>query len=382
MAGFGDAAFRNAVAISNGHLIPRSLTLSFSMPASDVVEATGPDAYLRALMLALRRITELFDEDREVMHVLLADGLPEYLGLENLGDLLDAVPRYLRTTALPDVAVTLAPRSPLTPSQLVDAGCTRGTLAEEVDGPEASVELERALAGAGFKVREYRLDDAQPSAARSWVRRIEHALGWQPDQLRLRAVLKPGDAASAARVSQGVALLEQHGYVAGGADMFVRHPPHPLRPAQLGTRYCDLHGLLRAERTDLIGIGPGAISQVGDVYCQIGTDFPRWRAGLESGHLHVERGLILSAWERMVAETMQSLACDHELDTVAMEARHDSLFPQLLHDAMPRLQRVLEDGLARWDRKTLRLTARGKPFWAAVADCFRSPDAPAPGLGM
>ncbi|WP_305805122.1 coproporphyrinogen III oxidase [Stenotrophomonas sp. YIM B06876] len=382
MAGFGDAAFRRAATISNGHLIPRSLTLSFATPGTAVVAGVAADAYLHALMLALRRTTELFDEDREVMHVVLAQGLAEYLGLRNLGDLLDAVPRYLRTTALPEVAVTITPGSPLVPAQLVAAGCSRCILVDDRGGAEP--EFGSAWADAGFQLTEYRLDVGLSCADRPALARIERALAWQPDQLRLPwpGPEPDGTAPAVAGGCAVAATLERHGYVAGGADTYVRHAAVPLRAVPPGARYCDLHGLLRAERTDLVGVGPGAASQVGDVYCQFGGDYPRWHAALERGHLHVARGLILSAWESMVAETLQSLACDYALDTVAMESRHGSLFLQLRHAARLRLQRVLDDGLAVWERKTLRLTPRGKPLWRGVADCFGSPDVAAPGLEM
>lgn len=387
MVGFGDAAFRTATGISNGHLIPRSLTLSFCIPDAREQHRIEPSAYLRSLLVGLRRVTEFLDEDREVMHVVLADGLPEYLGIRNLGSLLNAVHRYLRTTAFHEVAVTVNPGSEIEPALLASAGCTRGILAGGAGTGFAESEAGRgageAMAAAGFHATAYRLGDGPfPIADRQWLARLEQALEGHPDQVLLSWRARGCSAASAACILQAVALLEQQGYIAGGADTYVKRDNAPIRTTQTGTRYCDLHGMLRSERTDMIGIGLGATSQVGDVYCRVSTDHLRWSAGLETGHLCVERGLILSENERMRAELMQALACDYELDTMAMEARHDPLFARCLEEALPRLEQVVEGDLAYWDQQVLRLTPLGKLLWRAVADCFRDPDFPAPHLGM
>lgn len=372
-ADFGDAAFRTAAGISNEHLIPRSLTLSFCMPGEQDRHRVEPDAYLKSLLVALRRITELFDEDREVMHVVLADGLPEYLGVQRLGHLLDAVPRYLRTTAFPDISVTVRAGSEINPLLLAAAGCTRGTLIENADPAraDASPDAGKAMVTAGFQGTAYRVCLASDADHR-WAARMERALEWRPDRVLLQWPGQGCDADAAARILQAAALLERRGYAACGADTYARRGHASFGATRMGAAYCDLQGMLRPERTDMIGIGPGATSQVGDVYCRTSTDYLRWSAGLESGHLCIERGLLLSESERMCAELLQSLACNHALDCTAMEARHE-LFPQCLEDALPRLGHVLDGNLAYWEQKILRLTPLGKLLWRAAADCFRSP---------
>ncbi len=377
LLGFGDAAFHTAAGISNEHLIPRSLALSFCMP-DNPCHGVEPAVYLKSLLVALRRISELFDEDREVMHVVLADGLPEYLGVHHLGHLLDAVPRNLRTTALPDISVTVRPGSAIVPSLLAAAGCTHGTLVENANlaGADTCPDVGKALASAGFHGIAYRVCMGS-GADRRWAARMERALEWRPHRVLLQWPGQGCDAEAAARILQAAALLERCGYIAGGADTYVRRDHAAVAATQMGAAYCDLQGTLRPERTDMIGMGPGATSQVGDVYCRTGSDYLRWSAGLESGHLGIERGLVLSEGEKMGAEVMQALACNHALDCAAMEARHP-LFPQCLEEALPRLGHVVDGNLAYWDQKILRLTPLGKLLWRAVADCFRPPSVSCP----
>ncbi|PAM48350.1 coproporphyrinogen III oxidase, partial [Acinetobacter baumannii] len=101
---------------SNEHLIPRGLTLGFQ--TGRMGRDVPAERYLDTLLAALRLQADALAEDREVVAMVLQLGLAEALPPSLLGQLLDAVPRHLRTVARPQVEVRLDAGSAVAPAEL------------------------------------------------------------------------------------------------------------------------------------------------------------------------------------------------------------------------------------------------------------------------
>lgn len=364
VCGFGDADFAEAVRVGNDHLIPRSLTLCFGAPRSGLPIAPGD--YLRCLLRALAGAARLFDEDREVLYIVLGEGLPELVGCGGVARLLNAIPQSLRTAAHADVAVLLRPGNPVALRSLVGAGCTRGILLD--DGTASAVSrlaAREAIAGAGFAATGHVLA-GYPDALR-----VEEVLAWLPDRVGLAwlAAVGPELPRLLADTAQ---RLGEAGYVPAGADTFAMAPSPPWRRGGRA-QYCDLTGTVRAERTDLIGIGAGAESQLGEVFCQAIGDPARWCAAVAAGRLGIERGLVQSQDEAIRAEIMQSLACDHRLDARATQCGDAVRFHDEFASGLARLRPLEEQGLVAWNDQVLSLSFTGALLWRIVAACFQHP---------
>lgn len=375
--GFGDMGFGEAIRVSNDHLIPRSLSLHFSASAPEQLARITAEDYLRGLLAGLGRVAELFDPDREVVHIALGEGLPEFLGAPGVARLLDAVPRRLRVVARPEVAVTLRPGSVAGVAELAAIGCTRATLLDTGDTPaEWLWPLQEALSGAGFAVT-VQLPVSVRAAADACLERLDATLAWRPDRVALDWHAAAADAAPgtlAPLLVQAAQHLQRAGYQPGGTDLYLRaHDPLLRRPPFAQARYCDLGGVEHAERTDLIGIGPGAQSQVGEVLCRSAREFGRWRAALGAGRFGIEQGLILSQDECIRAEIMQALACEGRLDIQEVEMNHSLAFRDYFAPALTRLQPLLDDGLACWQGRTLLLSYMGRLLWRIFVGCFQHP---------
>lgn len=365
-AGFGESGWRVAVRASNEHLIPRGLTLGFQAGRAGQVDAAAP--YLDTLLTALRRQADVLAEDREVVAMVLQLGLAEVLPPGDLGQLLDAVPQHLRTVARPQVEVRLDAGSALSPAQLRAVGCTRLNVIDRAEAPGPTLLAQSRQVG--FTARYYQLrvpsmDDG------GFIERVHEVLAEAPERVLLPApCAMPADPA-AGQWLQAWRLLRDAGYVAIGGDHYQRGDlPDPNGPGD-GQRHCDLAGVPRRDRSDFIGLGLSAYSQIGEVFYRLEDDLPRWQARLQSGHLGVTAGLILSEQETLSAEVAQSIACDHSVDAAAFEWRNGIPFEACFADTLPALDPLLARGWAHWDARVLRLAEEGRLLWRMMAACFR-----------
>lgn len=363
-SGFGEAGWRSALLASNEHLIPRSLTLGFQAARAEV----GGEAYLRALRDGLRLHAGLLANDREVVALVLQLGLAESLLPALLEQLLEAVPQQLRTVARPQVEVRLDAGSLREPAQLRAVGCTRLTVIDRpgADGPGL---LARAQA-AGFTACYYQLR-VPSSVDPDYLPRLQRVIAAGPARILLPApCLAPTHPCAATWFGAWRQLVEA-GYVPIGGDHY-QHPDRaPPATARDAYRYCDVVGVPRRERTDFIGIGAGACSQVGEVLCRLDEDPARWQARMEGGHTGVVAGLILSEEEALANDAVQRIACDHALDVADFEWCNARPFAEVFEDARARLGPCLAHGWAYWDGQVLRLRAEGILLWRIIAACFR-----------
>ncbi|MGR4896900.1 coproporphyrinogen III oxidase [Stenotrophomonas sp. LARHCG68] len=364
--GFGDAGWRTAIRASNEHLIPRGLTLAFQAPRRQ--PAGDAQAYMQAMLASLQLHRAALAEDREVVAVVLRRGLAELLTPALLGHLLDAVPQHLRTVARPQVEVRLDAGSGIAPDALRQVGCTRLNILDsaDADGPA----LLRRAQQARFTACYYQL--SVPSQDdRAFLPRLHAVLALAPERILLPSPrhLPPAPAVDGWwRAWQDVLAA---GYLPMGADHYQRADcAHPERRGD-GIRHCDMAGVPRRDRSDFIGIGLGACSQIGDVLCRQEQDLGRWLARLDSGHPGIVSGLILSEDERLADEAVQSIACDHALDVAAFEWRNGLRVGECFGEALASLSPFVEQGWLRHDGRMLRLQHEGQLLWRMIAACFR-----------
>lgn len=367
-SGFGEAGWRSALLASNEQLIPRSLTVGFQAARVEV----GGEAYLRALLEGLRLHAGLLAGDREVVALVLQLGLAEHLAPALLEQVLEGVPQQLRTVARPQVEVRLDAGSLREPAALRAVGCTRLTV---IDRPGANGPglLARAQS-AGFTACYYQLRVPSRSDP-DYLQRLQRVVAGGPARILLPApCLAPTQPCAATWFGAWQRVVDA-GYVPIGGDHY-QHPDRaPPATARDAYRYCDVVGVPRRERTDFIGIGAGACSQVGEVLCRLDEHPARWQARMDGGHAGVVAGLILSDAEVLANDAVQRIACDHALDVADFEWCNARSFAEVFEDVQARLAPCLAQGWAYWDGQVLRIRAEGMLLWRIIAACFRPPSA-------
>lgn len=364
--GFGENGWRAAVRASNEHLIPRVLTLGFHAPRAGQVDS--PDTYLQAMLSCLRTHAAHLAEDREVVAVVLQQGLAEQLSPDRLAQLLDAVPQHLRTVARPQVEVRLDATSTVHPAALRGVGCTRLNVIDHPGaiGPTILAQGQKA----GFTACYYQLRVPSTEDAH-FLARLRAVLALAPERILLPSPSDHQPSPSADYWWQAWEDVLAAGYKPLGGDHYQRGDCPPPERRGDGLRHCDLAGVPRRDRSDFIGIGLGACSQIGDVICRQESDMGRWQQQLLNGHAGVAAGLILSEQERMIDEVVQSIASDHALDIAAFEWRNGHYVGECFGESLAGLAPFVERGWLQWDGQVLRLRHEGVLLWRMIAGCFR-----------
>lgn len=370
--GFGEASWRAAIRASNEHLIPRVLTLGFQ--AFRAGQMGDPAVYLQALLSGLQLQASELAEDREVAAVVLQLGLAEALPPALLVKLLDAVPQHLRTVARPQVEVRLDAGSGIAPAQLREVGCTRLNVIDRAGarGPELLAQGQQA----GFTACYYQLR-VPSSDDIGFLQRLHAVLALAPERILLPSPCASVESPSADYWWQAWTDVLAAGYLPMGGDHYQRADGTPPARRGDGARHCDLAGVPRRDRSDFIGIGLGACSQIGDVICRQESDMARWQSRLQAGHSGVVAGLIFSEHERLTDEVVQSIACDHALDVAAFEWRNGLPFAECFQEALTALPTMIDNGWVRWDGQQLHLQREGQLLWRMIAACFRTTTADA-----
>lgn len=401
---FGDKAFLDAIATSNGDLIPRRLSLHFTAPEiyqprlyNDCgqvppAEPGSAGAYLHRLVRELTLVGNLFDRDRDVVQVSLDPGLTGLFGPDELAELFDSASRHFHVLGAGrrDIVVTLDP-----------ARCDRGVLAayaalgvnragfalrypqrDDGGGVDPANLAEECRAAGISNVRIDLMYGAPDQDQRSVLGQLAAALAARPDRVGLRDCAHLPESfpqvagtglAQCDPLMRAMTLLDcdrhlRHaGYHHLGMDLYVLEHDPLLRAQAKGQLYRDALGFGAHGETELVGFGVGAISQIGPTYAQAAIHLRRWESAIDAGRRAIQRGVILDEDDIARSELIQALVCNGRLSLKPFEARHLIDFPTFFADALARLAPL---GLVEVDTDAIRLTAVGRLVSRVAAACF------------
>jgi oxygen-independent coproporphyrinogen-3 oxidase len=148
-------------------------------------------------------------------------------------------------------------------------------------------------------------------------------------------------------------------------------PGDELSLAQAGgSLRSNFMGYTTHDDTDLIGVGVGAISHVGDSFSQNQRNSRSWKAAIDSGRLPTWRGLRLDADDVLRSELIQQLMCNGAIDKSALEARFGISFDEYFSAELGRLPPLVADGLLEIEPKSIRASSRGRLLLRIIAACF------------
>ena len=122
--------------------------------------------------------------------------------------------------------------------------------------------------------------------------------------------------------------------------------------------------------TDLIGLGAGARSRIGDAWFQSYAELAAWESAIDMGDLPVWRGLWLDADGRLRSEVVQALLCTGTVDIPHLEELHGIVFEDYFQAEIAVLQPLLDAGLAQLGTRELQLGLQGRLALRAVCSSF------------
>lgn len=404
---FDDIAFLDAVATSNGDLIPRRLSLHFAAPniqqasfgvdrgSMPTVAPGRAGAYLDRLVRELALVGGLFDRDRDVVQVSLDPGLTSLLSPDHISDLFDSASRHFHVlgTGRRDIVVTLDSThfDPGVLAAYAALGVNRAgfALPSGLDHEHACVEPAAGVeacrkAGLG-NVRVDLLYGAPRQSQNAVLAQLAIALQARPDRVGLRdcahlpdsfgqppgtAQEPPDPLERATTLLACDRQLREAGYRHLGMHLYVlEHDPLVLARAR-GQLHRDALGFGAHGETDLVGFGVGAISQIGATYARSAAHLRRWEAAVDSGRRAIERGVVLDEDDVARSEIIQSLLCYGELALRPFEQRHQLDFRDYFAQALACLSQLAVAGLVETGPDAIRLTSSGTLVSRIVAACF------------
>lgn len=176
------------------------------------------------------------------------------------------------------------------------------------------------------------------------------------------------------RLRQSLAIadcLTQAGYVRIGLGHFAKSDDRLARSTAPGGLHRNFLGYTADDAPILIGFGPSAISSLAQGYAQNLSDPRRYREAIAAGRLPIDRGLALTAEDRLRRAVIERIMCDLEVDFGAQARAHG--LPQLTFDRERiRLAALAADGVIEIDETRCRVPAIMRPFIRSVASVFDS----------
>lgn len=359
-------------------------------------------AYLDRVLLEIDRAASALGSRTTVDEIHLGGGTPSAFPPEEIARLLAHIEDrfFVRTGA--EIAMEVDPRrtSQEMIVELSEVGINRLSMGVQDFDPEvqraigriqSSAQTEAVIAGARQgRMRSVNIDliYGLPLQTRErFAKTVAHSIALSPDRIALFSfAYVPQSRPTQKRIDKTElpssiekmrlfldarrAFLDA-GYVAIGMDHFAR-PDDPLavaaREGKL-TRSFQGYGVLRD--ADIVGFGMSAISDVGSAYAQNESRLPDYDRRLDAGDIPVARGVTLTLDDERRRFVIRELMCNFAIDESAVRARFDVGF-EAFGDALERMQRAADDGLAVVKTGRIEVTKLGRFFVRNVASAFDS----------
>jgi oxygen-independent coproporphyrinogen-3 oxidase len=413
---FGASDYRQHALTTNEDPVPKPLSIYVHVPfcqspcfycgcnrevTRDINKA---DVYLTYLTREIKAQSKLFDRDRRVLQLHLGGGTPNFLSTEQLTELIDTlrIEFNFEHQDLREFSIELDPRwiSPEQVRTLALLGFNRASLGvqdfdpavqEAINRVQSIAETQAIIAAArasGFRSINldliYGLPKQTLASFRSTLERVCHI---KPDRIALysyahlpnifraqRHILTedlPSPAIKLSLLGAAVEILGKAGYHYIGMDHFALSNDDLTIAQKNHTLQRNFQGYSTHAECDLIGLGVSAIGHIGDSYAQNFRDLKSYYDAIDSGHLPIAKGVVLTTEDTLRAQVIQALLCHGEVDFITLEQRYPGLsFEDHFAYELGRINRLAQDGLVDVSTTHIRVTPRGRLLMRVIAMAF------------
>lgn len=414
-ADFDEAALRAAIRASNEEPIPRPLSLHVHVPfcmspcfccdCDRIItcDQNHADRYLERLYREIELIAPLFDRDRPLRQLHLGSGMPNFLDIAQMRELMESLARRFSFSheQVREYAIEIDPRfaDAAYVAGLGELGFNRIAVGIQDFEPQVQQAVNRiqsvehirevidAARAADFSSVSVDLICGLPrQTLDGFTRTLEQIVALGPDrvavhgyaylpesfkaQRQIDAAELPDAATRWALFGRALERLSAAGYVYIGMDRFARGDDELARAQRNRTLQHNFRGYSTHGDCDIIGLGVSAVGGIGDSYSENACDLAGYYAALDGGRLPVMRGLRLDEDDLIRRELIGELICHRGVDKAAFGARHRLLFDEYFLRERQRLRPLITDGLLLEDGAVLRVTSRGWLLLRIIAMCF------------
>lgn len=409
--GFGNAEWRAELA--NSQHPERGLSLYVHIPFCDSLcfycgcnmvatqryEKVEP--YLQALFREMDAVAALTDPRRKVEQLHLGGGTPTYLKPADIVRLMDGIRARFRIADDAELGCECDPRE-LTREHLAalrECGFNRVSFGvQDLDHrvqvainrvqPQPLVEtVYRWARELGFASVNMDLIVGLPhQTPTSFARTLDVVTDWAPDRFavfgyahvpwmkRHQKLIQERDLpVFSTRLLLGELIhdrLSNAGYVDIGLDHYARPGDEMVQAQRNKTLWRNFQGYTTHRDCDIHAFGASSISQTEWAYAQNEKSLRGYQSGVAADGLAIERGLRLTAEDRLRRDAITHVMCDLELDGTVFGERWGVDCWQHFAAALPGLREQEADGLLRFDNEVLRVSERGRRFLRNIAMNF------------
>lgn len=164
--------------------------------------------------------------------------------------------------------------------------------------------------------------------------------------------------------------LTAAGYVYIGMDHYARPGDELVKAQQAKTLYRNFQGYTTHKNSDIYAFGASSISQTDEVFVQNTKDLKEYKARVGEGRLPVERGLRVTAEDKLRRDAITTIMCDLELDKARFGRKWGIDFDAHFADALADLQDMAADGLVTLSPDKIAVTQPGRIFLRNIAMPF------------
>jgi oxygen-independent coproporphyrinogen III oxidase len=361
------------------------------------------DSYVLRVIKEIALRAGYFSRARPIDQMHFGGGTPSYLPIKSLIAIVDSLGSYfgLSQDGARDFSIEVDPRgvdfaklSAMTQAgfnrisfgvQDFDIGVQRAI--NRVQPFELVENVYSSARRAGFASINldliYGLPRQTPSTFRAT---LKHVIELRPDRLavygyahmpsmfkaqkRIITSELPNAAERIELLQLAIATLSAAGYVYIGMDHFALPTDGLSLAKQNGTLHRSFQGYTTHARRDLVALGVSAIGHIGDLYLQNLKTLKDYDTAVDRGVLPTQRGVHISAEDRVRAEIIQQIMCLGYINIRSIETRFELVFREHFAAEMSRLQGMESDGLVALSPERVELTASGRFLTRNVAMAF------------
>lgn len=410
---FGEGTYKHWLARRNIGGISQPLSLYIHLPFCSTVcfycacnkvvtrDRSKSAKYIQYLEKEIGLVGSLLEGDHRISQMHWGGGTPTFLAREEMRALCDAINAQFDRSADCECSIEVDPRSvePGMMAYLAELGFNRVSVGVQDFDPAVQKAVHRIqpesvtrrvieeARAAGFRSVSLDLIYGLPKQTfDSFNTTIDQVLALDPDRIALYSYahlpnrFKPQRSIAAAELPSAetklqiltlaIGRLTDAGFVYIGMDHFAK-PGDDLAVAQRqGRLQRNFQGYSTHPECDMLGFGVSAIGRVGPTYSQNLKDLDGYYAALDSGHLPVAGGIVLTRDDLIRRAVIQVLACQCRLSIESIELAYGLDFRSYFAPELQELKRLEQDGLVELQPQGIVVTSKGRLLVRIVCMVF------------
>jgi oxygen-independent coproporphyrinogen III oxidase len=411
--GFTETDYRTQTALLKNSIAPLSLYLHipfchdicYYCACNKIVTTKRQDArqYLDYLHQELALQGQLFSSHRKVTQLHWGGGTPTFLDAAEITELMHITSMYfsLLDDDSREYSIEIDPRTikPDTIALLKGLGFNRLSLGVQDFDQQVQnainriqpVEMVRGITDAArrhhFKSISYDLIYGLPfQSVDTFERTLDEVIALSPDRIACynyahmphrftsqRAIDRltlPSAAEKLLMLTSIAERLQIAGYVFIGMDHFVKPTDDLAIAQQRGKLQRNFQGYATCMAPDLVGIGMSSIGTIGDCHVQNHKVLKDYYQALDRGRLPVERGIVLTAEDKLRRYVIMQLICQFWLDFAEIKQLFGIDPRDHFADELKRLAAFEVDGIVSVDGGGIAVLPAGRPLVRHVCLVF------------